>query len=264
MPKYDVIIKSHPKDYLKLKYAVDSVRYLNPQPEGIYIVTPDGSMPKELKHDPRIVMIKDKDALPTLDRDKIKYRPNWTWAMLVGLFQNITPNDYYFDIQSDCFFIKEVDLFTSEDKPIFFVSPQHRHYHVPYFKFNSRVLNLPDRPDVTRQYGFHKMDSFVIDYMMYSRQIAQEMLIPLGGLEGFFNVCYDIISRQCNLGDYEIYPLWCLTRHPDLYAIKTNVNVRVTGKDYPDTYNDEQIIEEINLTKTNTEAVSVACHTWYG
>ena len=40
--KYDVVIKSHPKDYYKLDLVVESLQYLNPQPENVYILTPDG------------------------------------------------------------------------------------------------------------------------------------------------------------------------------------------------------------------------------
>jgi len=33
--KYDVVIKAHYKDYHKLDLVVDSLKYLNPEPENI-------------------------------------------------------------------------------------------------------------------------------------------------------------------------------------------------------------------------------------
>ena len=43
--KYDVVIKAHEKDYHKLSLVVNSLQYLNPQPESVYIVSSDGFRP---------------------------------------------------------------------------------------------------------------------------------------------------------------------------------------------------------------------------
>lgn len=262
MPKYDVIIKAHPKDYIKIKYVVSSLAFLNPQPENIFIISPDGFIPEENKTDSRIQAVCDKDVFPNMDRTLIKYRPNWAWTMFLSLFQNITPNEYYLDVNSDNFFVKNIDLFDEQDKPIFFISPDHRHYHVPYFVFNKEVFNLEDRKILTKPYGLRPDDSFIVDFMMFKRSIAREMLDMYGGIDNLFKKCSEVISIKCNMGDTELYPAWCMTYHPNFYTIKDGIRVHVTGKDAPFTFVDEEISSIINEYSTVKDIIAVSCHSW--
>ena len=259
MPKYDVLIKAHQKDYTKLKHVVESVKFLHPQPEGVYIVSPDGYIPENGTY--KITAVKDEEVFPFMDRSKIKFRPNWFYAMFVGMFQNITPNEYYLDMQSDNFFVRDIDLFEN-DKPIFFISPQRPQYHYPYFGFNKKVFNLPDRHPLCAPMGFSKTDSFVIEFMMYNKSVSKEMIDMYGGIENLFNKCCETQTEHCHMGDYELYPSWCLVHHPGLYVIKNNIQTRVTGKDYPDDFTDEQIMEVINASKAVDDVIVTACHTW--
>lgn len=259
MPKYDVIIKSHNKDYLKLKYVIDSIKYLIPQPESIYLITPDGYIPPEYVLDTRILAVTDNEVFPSIDRNRLRYRPNWTYSMLMGLFQNVTPNDYYFDIQADNFFVKDIELF-EDGKPIFYLAPAYRHYHIPYFVFNQKVLGLEEKPG--RDIGIEREDSFITGFMMYDRRISKEMLGIYGGIDQFFDKCVEVIDIRCNLGDYEIYPSWCLAKHPNEYVIRKNLPMWVTGVDYPEDYNDEKIAAAIEFGKTNPANVALSIHTW--
>jgi len=258
--KYDVVIKSHPKDYLKLKYVIDSVKYLIPQPEGIYLVTPDRYVPPG--YGAIVTPVMDKDVLPTIDRNRLKYRPNWFWQMMAGMFQTFTPNEYWLDLNSDRFFLKELNLFDELNNPIFFISSSHPQHHQPYFAFNQKVFGLEDRAVLGGKYGLGWNDSFVIDFMMYKKSIVKEMLDVYGGIDGFFDKCCEVINTDCNLGDYELYPSWCMTHHPNLYTIQTGVQTRITGKDDPDIYTEAEIVHEIEISKLNKELIALSCHSW--
>jgi hypothetical protein len=120
--KYDVVIKAHNKDYHKLELVVDSLQYLNPEPESIYILTQDGFYPKNTIFDEKIVFIKDEQVTPYIDRSRLTHRPNWNWINLVSILQEFTENDLYLDVQSDNFFTKPIDLFDDQGRPKLFQS----------------------------------------------------------------------------------------------------------------------------------------------
>ena len=144
--KYDVVIKSHPKDYYKLDLVVESLQYLNPEPENIYILTPDGFYPKNTSYDSKIVYITDDQVSPFIDRSRLTHRPNWNWINLVSILQTFTSNDLYLDVQSDNFFVKEVNLFNSEGLPRIFQSSYNNINnigHPPYFNFSQNVFDIP-------------------------------------------------------------------------------------------------------------------------
>ena len=43
IPKYDLVILAHPKDYVKISFCLQAcLKHLEPKPEEIYLVTPDG------------------------------------------------------------------------------------------------------------------------------------------------------------------------------------------------------------------------------
>jgi len=161
---------------------------------------------------------------------------------------------------ADNIFIKEVQLFDETDKPIFFISPQHRQYHHHYFTFNEKAFGIKGRPGI--ELGIEEYDSFIIEFMMYNRKISHEMLAVYGGLDGFFNMCYNVVTNICKVSDAELYPCWCVAKHPNAYTIKKNIRTRQVGKQYPDNYTDEQLIAEIELSKTDPESIQVTCHTW--
>ena len=79
--KYDLLILSHPKDYVKLNYCVDScVRFLNPPPERIYVVSPDYlegvALSKNINH------VFDDEAISVKKTDLNYRRFNWIWKMI--------------------------------------------------------------------------------------------------------------------------------------------------------------------------------------
>jgi hypothetical protein len=263
MPKYDALIKAHSKDYMKLKLVIDSIKYLNPQPENIILISPDGFVPAEYMEDKRIKSYTDFQIFPNCDRNRLRYRPNWCYASTMAVFQDVTPNDFFLDIQCDNFFVKEINLFDENDKPIFFVSPQCRHYYQPYFDYNKAMFGEGRR--MGTEWGIGWEDSLIIGWMMYNKTIAKEILALYGGIDKFYDKACAVINDTCHPSEQDLFPNWVLPKHPDMYVIKKNVQIRVDGKDYPGEFTVEEIERLIDIAKTNPECpdvVALACHTW--
>lgn len=197
--KYDVVIKSHPKDYYKLDLVVESLKYLKPQPENIYILTPDGFYPKNTSYDSKIIYITDEQVTPFIDRSKLTHRPNWNWINLVTIFQTFTENDLYLDVQSDNFFIKEIDLFNEDGKQKIFQSSYNgcnNEGHKPYFNFSEKVFNLPKM-----NYGY----SYIIEFLLYDRKKLSKLLDGYSSFEELLKCCYNNVNQESYPADQEIY-----------------------------------------------------------
>lgn len=248
--KYDVIIKSGKKDYVKLKLVINSIKFLNPQPSKIFLINPDGYKPEGTDYEDKIVVVKDEEVFPGCDRNKIRYRKNWCFATFIALFQDVTEQNYYLDIQSDNFFVKPIDLFTSDNKPIFFMSPQHSHYNPAYFNFSKKMFDLERVGD----------DSFIIDFMMYDKRITKKMLKNYNDFNHFFNIaCYNINSNSYPT-EQDCYANWCL-KHDLGYHVKKNVQTILMGKLFPLNYTEKEIIEILDKHKYS-DSVSISLHTW--
>ena len=259
MPKYDVIIKSHPKDYNKLKFIIPSLKYLHPQPEGVYLINPTGFVPDEYKQETWIHLFKDDEVLPPIDKYRIKHRAGWAYQMMIALFQQVTENDLYLDVLGDNFFVGDINLFSEEGKPIFFQSPQRKQYHWPVFAFNKKVYGLHGRPN--EEFHLEKQDSFIVEFMMYNRKISKELLDVFGGFHGFFDKCVDVIEFTCQLSDPELYADWVLTHHPGEYILKMDVPLWIDAVEDPLTFTDEMLEERIKA-HTGIGLIAISCHTW--
>jgi len=251
-PKYDVLIKSGTKDYAKLRHVINSIKFLNPQPSKVFLINPDGFKPENSDYDSKIVVIKDDEVFPGCDRKNIVHRPNWCFATFVALFQDVTEQDFYLDIQSDNFFIKPLDLFSDEGKPIFFMSPQHSHYHLPYFLFSQKMFDLERVGD----------DSFIIDFMMYNKKMSKEMLKPYGDdFNVFFNEACKNITSKIYPTEQDCFANWCLKHHSGEYSIQKDIQTILEGKDFPKNYT-EQEVENILNTRVFNDEIAISLHTW--
>jgi hypothetical protein len=249
-PSYDVLIKSSPKDYVKLKRVINSIKFLNPQPSKIFLINPHGYRPQFTDYDDKIIVVKDEQVFPECDRNKISHRKNWCFATFIALFQDITEKDYYLDIQSDNFFMKPLNLFSDDGKPIFFMSPQHSHYHQQYFTFSKKMFDLERVGD----------DSFIIDFMMYNKKITKELLQPYGNFNNFFEQACKNINIESYPTEQDCYANWCLKHHKDKYVVIKGVNTILQGKEMPNLYSEEEI-EQI-LQNNNADVVAISLHSW--
>jgi hypothetical protein len=252
--KYDVVIKSHPKDYFKLGLVVDSLKFINPEPENIYILSPDGFYPKNTIFDSKIIYISDDQVTPFIDRNKLKQRPNWNWINLVSLFQTFTENDLYFDVQSDNFFIKPIDLFDQFGKPKLFQSTANECNncgHRPYFDFSEKVFDLPK---IGEEY------SYIIEFLMYDKKLLKKLFENYSSFEEMMEKIYNTVNQSSYPADQEIYGNLIEKYFSDKYEIVPKFPINLIGSHIPPSYN--ELVSFIEENKKNPEIVSCSYHTW--
>jgi hypothetical protein len=224
-PNYDVVIKSHAKDYHKLPLVINSLQHLIPQPEGIYIVSSEGYLPTGTEYDEKLIAVKDEDVLPVIDSSRLNHRPKWNWINLVSILQTFTKNDYYLDVQSDNFFIKPIELFDNNSgKPRLFQStanPGNNKGHDPYFNYSERVLEIEKQ----------SLDcSYIIEFMLYDRRIIRDYILGMySSIEEFLEISYKHVHDDSYPADQEIFGNMIEQYYPTEYEIVPNTPVHFMG-----------------------------------
>lgn len=254
MPAYDVMIQAAPKDYHKVALVVNSLKWLCPQPNGIYIISPDGYMLSGTDYDNRLIWVTDAEVMPGCDRSKLKYRPNWCFQSLMKLVQDVTAQDWYLSVDADNFYVKPLSLFSAGGKGRFFMSPQHMGYHEPYWRFSRKVFGL-ERVAPGR---------LTIDFMLYNKRLTREMFADYGSLVALFERYCEIVDHECYLNEQDQYANWCLRYHPETYELVMGVPVRLYGREYPHNWTVEDIQAVLSDPHKVGDAVAVTCHTWDG
>ena len=213
--KYDLVIPCHEKDFVKLKYCIQScILFLNPEPEKIYVVSQ-----RPFAHNiENIVHVYDHHAIRT-DINSINYhRKNWIYQQFIKLGQDFTDNDMYMCVDSDLFFNRPMNLF-DEEKPKFFISDREQH-HQPYFNFMKKSHDLDKQVDHT----------FINDFMMFDRNICHEIIDNnFGNLAPLLSFCNRNLSDDCLLSEFELYGNFVTKHHPDRYS-KQNTKTKMFGR----------------------------------
>jgi len=256
--KYDVVIKAHYKDYHKLDLVVDSLKYLNPEPENIYILTQDGYYPKDTIFDSKIIFIKDDQVSPYIDRFKLNHRPNWNWINLVSIFQEFTENDLYLDVQSDNFFTQPINLFDEDGKPRIFQSTANsgnNKGHRPYFEFSEKVFDLEKVND-----GY----SYIIEFLMYDRRILKEFFSQrYASFESMIEMVYNSIDNQSYPADQEIFGNLVEKHYPDRYSFVPDAPVHLDGVGNGQEVSVDFLKSYIETVKRERpEVIACSHHTW--
>lgn len=256
--KYDVVIKAHYKDYHKLDLVVDSLKYLNPEPENIYILTQDGYYPKNTIFDSKIVFIQDDQVVPCIDRSRLIHRPNWNWINLVSIFQEFTKNDLYLDVQSDNFFTQPIDLFDKNGKPRIFqstVNSGNNIGHRPYFEFSEKVF------DLEKMSGGY---SYIIEFLMYDRKILREFFKKkYSSFENMMEMVYNSVTMQSYPADQEIFGNLVEKHYSDRYCFVPNVPVYLSGVSGEQEVTVEYLKSYIEtIKKEKPEIIACSHHTW--
>jgi hypothetical protein len=251
--EYDVVIKSHKKDYNKLTYTINSFKYLNPFPQNIYLVTEDGFVPN-CNYTDIIIPIKDADVYPNIDRNKIHYRNNWCWANIVSITQEFTKNDKYFDVQSDNFFLKKVDLV--EDGKIKLFKTDHNLNNnliwKQYFSFSQEL------------FGIDKLtlgSSYITEFIMYDREKLKILWSDFDSKQDAIDKMYNNINEFSYPADQEIYGNLVEKYYLEDYVIE-NVDLKYHGGwEEPTNENIEKYLVESMLDETKYLACSY--HTYW-
>jgi len=142
MKNYDIVIVSHEKDFNNIKFIVEYAEK-NLVFDSIHLILSERKEYEDLE------LIKTLTTKPihhhnetdvlTVDKGRIKYRPNWIYQMLLKMFQNVTENDNFLVIESDCIILNDINFFDG-DKTIFHLCRDQN--HEPYFNFSNKILGV--------------------------------------------------------------------------------------------------------------------------
>lgn len=246
----DLVIPAAPKDYNKLPYVIPSI-LKNIDVGTIHIIAPT---PNDIKYRQfNVALHNDNDVLP-YDRSRLQYRPNWMFQKMLKLFQDVTETDWYLVMDADIIVNRPIPLWTN-DKPILYLGRDQ--YHVPYFRFNQKVL------------GFGKVypKSFVSECTLYDKGLIDEMLWHCGLARGdeFWGTVVKLTHKgpeknditDCYMSEGEFYGSHVTQMHPDVYEIR-QLNTTLSGM-YRE-WTDEEIREAIARSRSDTHLISL--HTW--
>ena len=239
---YDLIIPCHPKDYVKLHHCANScLKYLNPKPSNIYVVSPDVFQTSDdlIKH------VFDDDAIGVHIQDIKFHRKNWIYQQFIKLGQDFTQNDLYLCVDSDLFFNRPIDLFDG-DRPKLFISDRDQR-HQPYFDFMKKYQDLDRQVNHT----------FINDFMLFDKNICREIV---GDLESLLSFCNQNLSDNCLLSEFELYGDYISKHYPEKYG-KQNTKTKMFGRHENQPWQQSEIEKYIeHMRSANYDLFTM--HTW--
>ena len=252
MKNYDIVIVSHEKDFNNIKFIVEYAEK-NLVFDSIHLILSERKEYEDLE------LIKTLTTKPihhhnetdvlTVNKDRIKYRPNWIYQMLLKMFQNVTENDNFLVIESDCIILNNINFFDG-DKTIFHLCRNQN--HEPYFNFSNKILG------VGREYSH----SFIAEFIMYDKKIISDMLEKSGckDVNEFLELIYTHTDSNCYPADYELYGNFCFKYHNDKITMKqSNFNFFGRHSNQAPFWSDDEIK---NLINSNRDKDVISFHTW--
>ena len=256
MQNYDVVIKSHPKDYYKLPYVIDSLKYLEPQFDNIYLVSLDGHVPQCLFTD-KIIPVKDSEVAPFIDKTRFNYRYNWCWVNMLSITQEFTKNDLYLDVQADNIFLNKVELFNEDGRPRLFktsANMANNNEWGPYFTFSRSMFGLNK---IT--YG----SSYIIEFMLYDKKKLSKLYENYSSKQEMIEKSYGLVSDESYPADQEIYGNLIERDFSEDYEIVGPVETHLTGK-FSSNDETQELLKYIEEIKSKSPA-ALACsyHTYW-
>lgn len=276
--EYDVVIPAAIKDYHKLRFCVESLKYLNPLPKLISIVTPTKIDVEELnKVSPcKVINELESDVMPLNPLEAKNFRrPRWIYQQFIKLFYSINKPDIYryLVVDSDLILLRKLDLLTNNKFNFFLGIDQN---HKPYFNMMEEC------------FGFGRVyhHSFISEIMLMTTSISHSILIEM-----YYNCIrknnnipikvilsippniliedvYKYVCKRCCEdwipADYEIYGNFVEKYEPEKYN-KVKFRTRLSGKHGnglpPFPWTDVEIAKEIDICdKLDFDALTV--HTW--
>jgi hypothetical protein len=248
MKNYDIVIVSHEKDFNNIKYIVEHCDK-NLEFDSIHLIVSEGLVYNDMElleqlTNKKIYLHLESNVLK-IDKSRIKHRPSWIYQMMLKLFQNVTENDNFLVIESDCIIINKLDFF-NDDKTIFYLGRDH--HHPPYYTFNQKLLGIG------REYDH----SFISEFMMYDKKIIKELLnkTNCATIEDFLELIYQYVDGGCYPSDYDLYGNFYYSNYSDKFETK-KLNFEMFGKFFE--YWSDEIIKELLETHKDKDAVSFHC-----
>jgi hypothetical protein len=251
MKKYDIVIVSHEKDFNNIKFIVEySQKNLNF--DSIHLILSERKKFNDLYllkslTDKPVHLHMESDVLQ-IDKDRIKHRPNWIYQMMLKIFQNVTDNDDFLIVESDCLILNQINFFEEGRTNLFLCRDQN---HTPYFNFNMLL-----------GFGREYNHSFISEFMMYNKTIVKDLLTKSNckNVNDFLEIVYNNTNNNCYPADYELYGNFCYKYHKDKFNLK-HLNYNFIGRESTQKpfWNDDEII---NLINSNKDKDVISFHTW--
>lgn len=239
--KYDVVIPSGRRDVHRVPLCVESLKYLDPQPENIYVITPDPSM---VATGLPIQVLSDDDVFKF---DRKGKNPNWLFQQFIKLFQNITKNDCYMAVDSDTVFLRKFPVLSPNNKPMFWRLDYATNTEEAYRFINESI-------GVERILPY----SMMAHSMMFDKGICNHLLAEFIKLHPntekqpvvhFYDwTVENMDTGRVALSEWELYANFVANRYPILYDDRI-----ITGIDGPvNSFVPEDIVRgmvEVNKNK---------------
>ena len=251
MKNYDIVIVSHEKDFNNIKFIIEYSQK-NLKFDSIHLILSERKVFTDLElvktlTDKPIFLHMESDVLK-IDKTRVNYRPNWIYQMMLKMFQNVTENDNFLIIESDCLILKKINFFENEKTYLYLCRDQN---HTPYFNFNNLL-----------GFGREYNHSFISEFMMYNKQIVKDMLSKsnCNNVNDFLEIVYNNTNNDCYPADYELYGNFCFKHHRDKIEVK-HLNYNFFGREsrISPFWGDNEII---NLINTNLDKEVISFHTW--
>lgn len=278
---YDVVIPATFKDYHKLPYCVQSLKYLNPAPKTINIITPteiDISWFEKIEM-PGLCSISnvlEKSVFPDLNPLEAKNfrRPQWIYQQFIKLFHFIEndcttkENDNYLVVDSDLILLKKLHLLGENGRPNFFLGVDQN--HKPYFNMMEECLGFGrtyPHSFISELMLFNKVGTVELLHNIYFNLITKGVFKLTENKVMLSEVYEEICKKSCENwipADYEIYGNYIEYFYPDFYN-KVKFKTSLSGKHGnglpPFPWTNEEILKEVDRVKSlDFDALTI--HTW--
>ena len=159
------------------------------------------------------------------------------------------------DVQSDNFFVKEINLFNSEGLPRIFQSSYNdinNLGHPPYFNFSQNVFDIPK---VNTGY------SYIIEFLLYDRKKLKKIVDQYPSIEELLETCYANVTQESYPADQEIYGNLLEKHFPNDYEFVANFPVIHEGSHISPSR--EQLEEFISINKQQGKVFTCSYHTYF-
>jgi hypothetical protein len=207
MPAFDIFLACAPKDYRKLPYTVRSIVDHVEGFSDIVVCSPTDIPSAVMERLPvKIDTLLDIHALPgeRAAQRRWSFRPNWCFQQHLKLFQRFTKR-WYATIDCDTIFVRPFRFFDG-DKPLYWMG--HDQCYQPYFEFQHRMIGV----------GKVYPKSFVADMnLVYAPVVAEMLERNQYTVQSFIAKGQDITTKDCCIGEPELYGSYVHVYWPDLY-----------------------------------------------
>ena len=170
--------------------------------------------------------------------------------MFLKMLQDVTKNDNFLIIESDCIILKDLKFFEN-GKTIFYLGREQNHN--PYFEFNSKLLGI----------GREFNHTFISEFMMYDKKVVRHLIEKSNckNNDEFLEKIYDLTNSSCHPADYELYGNFFYKYHNNNFSYQ-HLDFFWDGRDKTDINPNWSDSEILNIIENNKNKQAISFHTW--